>query len=136
MKMMKDSGIDAAVVSWWGQPNMPGRSDTQGVSTDNLLPAVLDAAQAEGIKIAFHLEYFITLCTPPCVFCLFFFVPVRVLRVACLRTLNYSVSLAYLLSYTSNFAFGFFFPCEVINQTNFRRFFFFKTIPWPVDPVN
>jgi len=44
------------VLSWWGRPDQPGTSDTQGISTDEAIPRVLDAAQRANITIAFHLE--------------------------------------------------------------------------------
>lgn len=44
------------VVSWWGQENKPGTSDTQGVSTDSVIPVVFSVAESTGTKIAFHLE--------------------------------------------------------------------------------
>lgn len=51
-------------VSWWGQASRASAADSQGVSTDSLIPTVLAAAEAVAsnasdprpIKIAFHLE--------------------------------------------------------------------------------
>jgi hypothetical protein len=59
-----DAGIDIAAVSWWGQASRAAAADSQGVSTDGLIPTVLAAAEAVAadpvdprpIKIAFHLE--------------------------------------------------------------------------------
>jgi len=53
---MVEAGITVAVVSWWGRPDVVGASDSQGVSTDARLPAVLEAAAAAGLGVAFHLE--------------------------------------------------------------------------------
>ena len=38
-------------VSWWGRPDVEGTADTQGVNTDGLIRAVLDAAADVGMKI-------------------------------------------------------------------------------------
>lgn len=59
-----DAGIDIASVSWWGQASRASAADSQGVSTDCLVPTVLAAAEAlasdpktpRPIHIAFHLE--------------------------------------------------------------------------------
>jgi glycoprotein endo-alpha-1,2-mannosidase len=59
MEEMKASGIDVAAVSWWGRPDQPGTTDTQGVSTDNVIPVVLEAAAQANMKIAFHLEPYV-----------------------------------------------------------------------------
>jgi len=48
------AGIDVAVVSWWGRPGTNG--DSQGVSTDERIAAVLTAAELTKVKVAFHLE--------------------------------------------------------------------------------
>ena len=53
---MREHGIDVAVLSWWGRPTVQGTHDTQGVSTDDAVPTVLNAASAAGLHIAFHLE--------------------------------------------------------------------------------
>ena len=50
---MTRAGIDVAVLSWWG----PGRGDTQGVSTDAAMAAILPLFDAHGgIRVAIHLE--------------------------------------------------------------------------------
>ncbi|UCH25813.1 MAG: hypothetical protein JSV66_18125, partial [Trueperaceae bacterium] len=46
MQWISEIGIGVAVVSWWGQ----------GSWEDLLIPAVLDGAQAHGVRVAFHLE--------------------------------------------------------------------------------
>lgn len=56
MQDLAAAGIGVAVISWWGRPEFPGTHDTQGIATDSVVPAVLDAAEAKGIKVAFHLE--------------------------------------------------------------------------------
>lgn len=38
------------------RPNVPGTHDTQGISTDGLITAVMDIAQDVGMKVALHLE--------------------------------------------------------------------------------
>lgn len=43
-------------VSWWGPEWRQGTTDTQGVSTDAVLPALLAAAEEERMSVAFHLE--------------------------------------------------------------------------------
>ena len=54
---MVNSGIDVAVLSWWGQKDKPYATDTQGVNTDSLMEQVLTTADKHGkIQIAFHLE--------------------------------------------------------------------------------
>jgi glycoprotein endo-alpha-1,2-mannosidase len=55
MQQMVRAGIDVAVASWWGRPNA-STGDSQGVVTDALFPALLDAAAAAGVRVAFHLE--------------------------------------------------------------------------------
>ena len=52
---MVEHGIDVVVVSWWGRPEVT-TGDSQGVSTDELLDVVLDAAARTGLKVALHLE--------------------------------------------------------------------------------
>jgi len=56
MEEMRSAGIGVAVISWWGRPDVPGTHDTQGVSTDAAVPAVLEAAAKQGMSVAFHLE--------------------------------------------------------------------------------
>lgn len=51
---MREVGIDAAVVSWWGRPGV-SRGDSQGILTDAALDSVLDAALGE-VGIIVHLE--------------------------------------------------------------------------------
>jgi glycoprotein endo-alpha-1,2-mannosidase len=54
---MRAAGISVAVVSWWGQKSRSESHDSQGVSTDSLIPAVLAAAATiDGLTIAFHME--------------------------------------------------------------------------------
>jgi len=48
-------GINVAVVSWWGRPEITG-GDSQGTSTDEKMAGMLSAAEETGMKIAFHLE--------------------------------------------------------------------------------
>lgn len=56
MEEIRNAGSRVAIASWWGRPDVDGTADTEGVNTDYLLPAVLDAAAAHGVEIAFHLE--------------------------------------------------------------------------------
>lgn len=49
MQQIKEMGIDVIVVSWWGQ----------GSFEDLAVPAILDAAQVEGIKVAWHIEPYV-----------------------------------------------------------------------------
>ena len=50
------AGVDSIMLSWWGQKDLNIRRDSQGVSTDELVPAVLDAAVEAGIGVSWHLE--------------------------------------------------------------------------------
>ena len=50
------AGIDSVMLSWWGQAAADITRDSQGVSTDELIPAVLDAAAAAGVGVSWHLE--------------------------------------------------------------------------------
>ena len=53
---MATHGISVAAVSWWGRPDVPHTTDTQGVGTDDAIPTVLAAAEEAGVKVAWHLE--------------------------------------------------------------------------------
>jgi glycoprotein endo-alpha-1,2-mannosidase len=54
---MREAGIGVVVLSWWGQRSRSESRDTQGVSTDELIPTILaTASTVDGISIAFHLE--------------------------------------------------------------------------------
>ena len=54
---MVQAGADVAILSWWGQAKNAESTDTQGVSTDSIIPEIFKVADEEGkIKIAFHLE--------------------------------------------------------------------------------
>ena len=54
---MRQSGIDVAVLSWWGQSSKNYSTDTQGISTDSIVSIIMGLAEHDGfIKIAFHLE--------------------------------------------------------------------------------
>lgn len=55
---MIDSGIEVAVVSWWGQKDKDYATDTQGVNTDEAVANLLVQADKHegGIKIAMHME--------------------------------------------------------------------------------
>jgi glycoprotein endo-alpha-1,2-mannosidase len=50
------AGIGSVMLSWWGQAGKEVQRDSQGVSTDELVPAVLDAAAAAGVGISWHIE--------------------------------------------------------------------------------
>lgn len=56
MQEMKQAGICVAVLSWWGQADRKGTSDTQGVQTDKIIHLAVRAAERNGMKISFHLE--------------------------------------------------------------------------------
>lgn len=49
-------GDIVVALSWWGQASREGTSDTQGVQTDDRVQAVLTAAEATNVSIAWHLE--------------------------------------------------------------------------------
>lgn len=53
---LRATGVGVAAVSWWGPGWRQNTTDTQGVSTDALLPALLAAAEAEGMAVSLHLE--------------------------------------------------------------------------------
>lgn len=53
-RQMDAFGVDVAVVSWTGRGNAV--SDTEGVSTDKVLPLVLEIAAEFRVQIAIHLE--------------------------------------------------------------------------------
>ena len=53
---LAEVGVDTVMVSWWGQANKTVHRDSQGISTDELIPAVLDAAAAAGIFVSWHIE--------------------------------------------------------------------------------
>lgn len=50
------AGVDSVMLSWWGQADLEVKRDSQGVSTDPLVPLVLDAAAAAGVGVSWHLE--------------------------------------------------------------------------------
>eukprot|EP00753_Platysulcus_tardus_P007667 PLAT15360.1.p1 GENE.PLAT15360.1~~PLAT15360.1.p1 ORF type:complete len:370 (-),score=99.03 PLAT15360.1:73-1182(-) len=51
------ASVGVVVVSWWGRPGQPGRTDTQGVSSsEEQFHALLAAAEQAGVKVAWHLE--------------------------------------------------------------------------------
>lgn len=52
MAMARKAGIGVLVLSWYP----PGSADENGIPTDPLVPALMDAALLEGIKICLHIE--------------------------------------------------------------------------------
>lgn len=52
MKQIRSAGIGVVVLSWYPRT----LSDPNGEPSDRLTPAVLDAAQAESLRVAFHSE--------------------------------------------------------------------------------
>ena len=44
MREIAAAGVDSIMLSWWGQAGKGIRRDSQGVSTDELVPAVLDVS--------------------------------------------------------------------------------------------
>ena len=52
MRQIRSAGIGVIVLSWYP----PGKADDNGVPVDNLVPAILDAAQKHRLKVAFHIE--------------------------------------------------------------------------------
>ena len=53
---LADAGVDSIMLSWWGQADSDVTRDSQGVSTDEIVPTVLDAAAEAGIGVSWHLE--------------------------------------------------------------------------------
>ena len=56
MRELASAGVSSIMLSWWGQAAKEVRRDSQGVSTDELVPAVLDAAAAAGVGVTWHIE--------------------------------------------------------------------------------
>ncbi len=50
------AGVHVISVSWWGPPFRNQSCDGQGVTTDRLIPLVLDVAQQQHLRVSFHLE--------------------------------------------------------------------------------
>lgn len=55
---MKRAGVDSAILSWWGRKDLKGKRDDadSGANTDELVPAVLEAAWKNDMHISFHIE--------------------------------------------------------------------------------
>ena len=53
---LSKAGVDSVMLSWWGQKDRDVDRDSQGVNTDLLVPAVLDAAADAGMRVSWHLE--------------------------------------------------------------------------------
>lgn len=52
------AGVDSAMISWWGRKSWSGKRDDadSGANTDELVPAVLEAAKLAGVFVSFHIE--------------------------------------------------------------------------------
>jgi len=52
------AGVDSAMCSWWGRKDWKGKRDDahSGANTDELMPAVLDAAAAAKVGVSIHVE--------------------------------------------------------------------------------
>ena len=50
------AGDVVVALSWWGQGSQASTADTQGVQTDDRVAAALEAAEAAGVTVAWHLE--------------------------------------------------------------------------------
>mmetsp|Transcript_93809 Transcript_93809/g.265325 ORF Transcript_93809/g.265325 Transcript_93809/m.265325 type:complete len:394 (-) Transcript_93809:90-1271(-) len=52
------AGVDSAMISWWGRKDWTGKRDDadSGANTDELVPAVLEAALRAGVFVSFHIE--------------------------------------------------------------------------------
>lgn len=52
------AGVDSAMISWWGRRDWKGKRDDadSGANTDELVPAVLEAAKLAGVFVSFHIE--------------------------------------------------------------------------------
>lgn len=52
------AGVNSAMCSWWGRRDWDGKRDDafSGANTDELMPAVLEAAQLAGTAVSFHVE--------------------------------------------------------------------------------
>eukprot|EP00927_Polykrikos_kofoidii_P017967 TRINITY_DN18250_c0_g1_i1.p1 TRINITY_DN18250_c0_g1~~TRINITY_DN18250_c0_g1_i1.p1 ORF type:complete len:401 (+),score=50.35 TRINITY_DN18250_c0_g1_i1:101-1303(+) len=55
---LKAAGVDSAMLSWWGRKDWKGKRDDadSGANTDELVPAVLEAARMAGVYVSFHIE--------------------------------------------------------------------------------
>ena len=56
MRELHEAGVDSVMLSWWGRGDTDIGRDSQGVNTDPLVPVVLDAAAAVGMRVSWHLE--------------------------------------------------------------------------------
>jgi glycoprotein endo-alpha-1,2-mannosidase len=56
LRELAQAGVDSVMLSWWGRRDANVTRDSQGVSTDERVPAVLDAAARAGIGVSWHLE--------------------------------------------------------------------------------
>jgi glycoprotein endo-alpha-1,2-mannosidase len=56
MAAVKAAGVDTIVLSWWGQKHLEIQRDSQGVSTDDIVPSVLHAAAEAGVHVSWHIE--------------------------------------------------------------------------------
>lgn len=56
MAELKRAGVFVVSVSWWGRPGLAESVDGEGVPSDHVVPLVLDAAAAHGLRVNFHLE--------------------------------------------------------------------------------
>lgn len=52
------AGVDSAMISWWGRKDRVTKRDDadSGANTDELVPAVLEAAKSAGVGVSFHIE--------------------------------------------------------------------------------
>jgi len=55
---LAEAGVDSAMCSWWGRKDWQGKRDDadSGANTDELMPAVLEAARLAGTAVSFHVE--------------------------------------------------------------------------------
>lgn len=57
-KELAAAGVNSAMISWWGRKDRATKRDDadSGANTDELVPAVLEAAQEAGVYVSFHVE--------------------------------------------------------------------------------
>mmetsp|Transcript_11454 Transcript_11454/g.24520 ORF Transcript_11454/g.24520 Transcript_11454/m.24520 type:complete len:390 (+) Transcript_11454:300-1469(+) len=56
LRELSQAGVSSVMLSWWGQAGLRIKRDSQGVSTDERIPEVLDAASDANMSVSWHLE--------------------------------------------------------------------------------
>eukprot|EP01137_Pigoraptor_chileana_P014455 Opistho-2@5016 len=56
MRELKEAGVSVISLSWWGQLAKSASHDGEGITTDNVVIPIMDAAGRAGVRVNFHLE--------------------------------------------------------------------------------